>query len=381
MSHVIRRLNARRSYALAALVAVTAVATAPCLLRAQGSVSGSVTDTAGVPVLGAEVDVEGTAAQTRTDEQGHFAFLNVPLGDHSVTVRRLGFAPARETVRISAESDAQVAFRMTPIAAMLPPVVVRPAQVRYTGRLAGYYKRLERRSSGEFITREQIDRANPSDLVELLAQAPGIQAFHGHHGVDAVRMRGRSCWPIVWLDGTPMGAGEVDLDAFVPSSIQGIELYLGSTTAPLRYTQQGDRSSCGTILIWSRGPDTDPIQNAPSERPDLDELIAQKAVYTSDDVDRPARRDSLDDVSPVFPPSLFASRTSGLVVAEFVVDTVGKVERETVGIVSSTAPPFSAAVRSALDSATFVPALKDGHRVRQLVHQPFKFDIGATGQR
>ena len=46
-------------------------------------------------------------------------------------------------------------------------------------------------------------------------------------------MRGRTCWPLVWIDGTPMPAGEVDLDAFSPSTIQGIELYLGSTTAPI----------------------------------------------------------------------------------------------------------------------------------------------------
>ena len=105
-------------------------------------------------------------------------------------------------------------------------------------------------------------------------------------------------------------------------------------------------------------------------------MVARLAVYPPEKVDRQTRLDTTQVLSLTFPPPLFASRTPGLVIAQFVVDTLGRVEDGTVGIVSSTAPLFTDAVRVALASASFVPALKDGHPVRQFVQQPFEFAIG-----
>jgi hypothetical protein len=256
----------------------------------------------------------------------------------------------------------------------LPPVVIRPARLGYSGRLAEYYKRLEKRSSGYFITREQIDHENSTTLGALLQHAPGIRIGRGAAGITGMRMRGRTCWPLVWIDGTPMPAGETDLDAFIPSTIQGIELYLGSTTAPMKYIQNGDASSCGTVLIWSRGPDTDPVGSAASSA-DLEDLIDRRAIYSADSVDRAARLDTTQALQLDFPASLFAAHVPGMVIAEFVVDTLGRVEYRTVGIVASTAPLFSDAVRVALHSASYIPASKGGHPVRQLVQQPFEFNV------
>jgi TonB family protein len=170
-----------------------------------------------------------------------------------------------------------------------------------------------------------------------------------------------------------MPSGEVDLDSFSPTSIHGIELYLGSTTAPARYIYTRDVSSCGTILIWSRGPDTDPINVIPTPSVDLQSLIAQLAVFNPDQVDHRATLDTTRLLQLSFPPPLFAAGVRGLVIAEFVVDTAGRVEAGTVGIVSSTAPLFTEAVRVALESASYVPAIRNGHAVRQFVQQPFEF--------
>jgi TonB family protein len=194
-------------------------------------------------------------------------------------------------------------------------------------------------------------------------------------------MRGRKCWPLVWIDGNPMPAGEVDLDSFVPSSIQGIELYLGTTTVPMAYVMNQSLSSCGTILLWSRGPDTDPIRAAPRSWLDLEDMVTRNSVFTAKSVDRAARLDSTQTLNLVFPPSLFASRTPGLVIAEFIVGANGKVEENTVGVVSSTSPLFTESVRTALLSATFIPAVKNGKAVRQLVQQPFEFSVDRAGSR
>jgi TonB family protein len=247
--------------------------------------------------------------------------------------------------------------------------------MNYTGRLAGYYERLEKRSNGYFITRDQIEHEGPRLLGQLLQHVPGVTAVRGRGGITGIRLRGRTCWPLVWIDGTPMPSGEVDLDSFSPTSIHGIELYLGSTTAPARYIYSRDVSSCGTILLWSRGPDTDPITTTPTPSVDLQSLIAQMSVFNADQVDRRATLDTTRLLQLSFPPPLFAAGIQGLVIAEFVVDTVGRVESGTVGIVSSTAPLFTDAVRVALESAAYIPALKDGHAVRQFVQQPFEFSV------
>ncbi|MGH7720447.1 MAG: TonB family protein [Gemmatimonadaceae bacterium] len=71
---------------------------------------------------------------------------------------------------------------------------------------------------------------------------------------------------------------------------------------------------------------------------------------------------------------LHAAGATGGVVAEFVVDTAGRVELETFNVVSSTHPRFTEAVRRALPAARFTPALLAGRRVRQLVQLPFRFE-------
>lgn len=356
------------------LVTVAVCATA-MPAQSGGTLVGAVTDPSETPIFGAEVAIEGTSIRAATDDRGKFALLGVPLGSQILTARRLGFTPVRLPVEISDRADATVLIRMKVVPTTLTPVVVHPNRLEYSGRLAGYYKRLEKRSSGYFITRDQIDRQNPSNMGQLLQTVPGIRVARGRAGITAMRMRGRTCSPLVWLDGIPMPAGETDVDAFVPSSIQGIELYLGATTAPLRYMDNRDLSSCGTMLIWSRGPDTDPVR-APRAQVDLEDLVDRAAIFTAENVDSPATADLNHPIRPEFPPPLYAARVRGLTIAEFVVDTLGRVEESTIGIVSSTDPLFSDAVRTALRGATFVPAEKAGRRVRQVVQQPFRFDVG-----
>jgi hypothetical protein len=370
----LRELSRARS--LVAVIAVVAAVALPAVsLRAQtlGSIDGTAVDSAGIPLAGVEVAVDGTGLRAATNEKGEFHIKGIPLGTAVLRARRLGFRPSQARVELSEAGPATVSLRLAAVAAMLAPVVVRAEKMHYTGRLAGYYQRLERKSSGVFITREQIDRENPRMLKQLLRQVPGITEVRGRGNSSGIRMRGRTCWPLVWMDGIPMPAGEVDLDSFAPSSIHGIELYLGSTTAPTRYTYTRDASSCGTILLWSRGADTDPINPPLAPVSELERLVASSSVFTPNQVDRQAALAEGQRLELGFPPSLYATGTRGLVIAEFVIDTLGQVEQETIGIVSSTHPLFSDAVRSALARAIYIPAVKQGQAVRQIVQQPFDF--------
>ncbi|MGK2962621.1 MAG: TonB family protein [Gemmatimonadaceae bacterium] len=336
------------------------------------SVGGIVTDSSGAGLFGAVVSIENTGLSARTNERGEFRIAGVPSGEAVLSVRRIGFIPLSKPIATGESSD-RILVTLAALPALLDKVVIQRSRIKYTGRLAGYYQRLERRSSGQFITRLEIDRQNARSLSQLLTQSPGISAVRLRSGGGAVRMRGRSCRPLVWLDGIPMPAGEVDLDAFPLNTLHGVELYLGSTTAPLDYTAQQNRSSCGSILLWSRGRDTDPPRRREREPVDIEELVASLSVFTSDQVDSRAELLSRQALESAYPPDLFAARTSGRVVAEFVVDASGRVEPRTFTVISSTHELLSVSVARAIEQSTFEPAVKDGKPVRQFVRQQFDF--------
>ena len=264
---------------------------------------------------------------------------------------------------------------MSPLPQNLNPVLVQANHVEYRGRLAGYYQRMQRRSGGHFVSREEIDRKSFQTLSQLLMSVPGINAVSLRTGGGAVRMRGRGCRPMVWLDGMPMSAAEVDLDAFPPSTIQGIELYPGSATAPADFVANGP-SGCGTILLWSRGPDTDPPARAQARNIDLDSLVESLKVFSADQVEKPAKAIGRESFDVTYPPELFAAGVGGSVFVEFVVDVTGRVEADTYSTVSSSHPLFSRAVNRAVQEMTYTPAMKDGKPVRQAVQQPFTFVPG-----
>lgn len=362
--------------ALAVTLFLSGASLNPVALHPQGtgSVSGTVTDSLGAPVYSAEVGIEGVAFRTTTNETGEFFLRDVPPGQRMLTARRLGFVPVSVTVSLANSNNnvTGLQIRLGHLPMFLQPVLVQATKLNYTGRLAGYYKRLEQRNGGYFITRDQIDRENPRSLSQLLQHEPAIRGSRIRGGGSGVRMRGRTCAPLVWLDGTPMPASELDLDAISPQTIQGIELYLGSTTAPARFILNRDFSGCGTVVLWSRGPDTDPINRTSRPPQDLEALIASLRVFTADQVDSQAALTG-GHLTVSYPQPLFAAGVGGSVLAEFVVDTAGHVEEGTFGIVSSSNPLFSDAVRQAVETASYAPAQKRGLKVRQLIHQPFSF--------
>jgi TonB family protein len=73
----------------------------------------------------------------------------------------------------------------------------------------------------------------------------------------------------------------------------------------------------------------------------------------------------------VFPPEAFGR--SGIVTVQFVIDTAGHADPESVCVVSSTDEVFTAEVLKALAGMRFAPGTIDGRSVRVLVEQPFSF--------
>jgi protein TonB len=78
---------------------------------------------------------------------------------------------------------------------------------------------------------------------------------------------------------------------------------------------------------------------------------------------------------PRYPDILRSGGVEGQVLAQFVVDTTGRVEVASFRVLRSDHAMFEQAVRSALPNMRFLPAEIGGRKVKQLVQQPFVFAL------
>ena len=63
----------------------------------------------------------------------------------------------------------------------------------------------------------------------------------------------------------------------------------------------------------------------------------------------------------------------GVVLAQFVVDTLGHAEPSTFKVLKTDRREFTEAVKTVLPEMRFIPAEVGGRKVKQLVQQPFTF--------
>jgi protein TonB len=79
--------------------------------------------------------------------------------------------------------------------------------------------------------------------------------------------------------------------------------------------------------------------------------------------------------SPRYPDMLRQAGVEGEVLAQFVVDTTGRAEANSLKILKSSHDLFIQSVKNALPQMKFIPAEVGGRKVKQLVQQPFTFSI------
>ena len=113
-------------------------------------------------------------------------------------------------------------------------------------------------------------------------------------------------------------------------------------------------------LIAAVAPSRAAAQSAESEQTYFDFQVEQPVkVKTS----RP----------PVYPERLRSANIEGQVLVQYVVDESGVAQMSTFKVLKSTDTELSESVRRAVSATTFTPAEVRGHKVKQLVQQPFVF--------
>ena len=79
--------------------------------------------------------------------------------------------------------------------------------------------------------------------------------------------------------------------------------------------------------------------------------------------------------APAYPPELLGEGIEGYVIVRYVVGSDGRADSSSLAVLTTTHRGFADAVRAALPYMRFTPARVDGRPVRQLVEQPFRFQI------
>lgn len=337
-----------------------------------GVIVGVVRDSVGLEVSAAEVVLQGTSQRMLSDERGAFRFARVASGEATIGIRRLGFRPATATVTVAAGAEVRVNVQLIPVPTQLPVVEVRSRAQSFDSRLEGFHTRREK-GVGSFVTRERLERVHSYRFTDILRELPGVRIRSVRGGGSNIQMRGANCFPLVFIDGFPAAAGTVDLDMIDLATVEGIEVYHGLATIPPEFVSVRGGERCGVVAIWSRPYRPPPRAPRPSTPVDLEQLVADRAVFTAEDVDSPAVL-SEGTFLPAYPDSLWRMGVSGRVVAEFIVDAAGRVQAGSFRVVSATHLEFAAAVRRALDEARFAAAVWQGRHVRQLVQLPFVFE-------
>ncbi|MDB4907734.1 MAG: hypothetical protein JWO05_2518 [Gemmatimonadetes bacterium] len=77
--------------------------------------------------------------------------------------------------------------------------------------------------------------------------------------------------------------------------------------------------------------------------------------------------------APEFPDRLRAMGKEQQVLVQFVVDERGQAQMNTFKVIKSTDGELTESVRRAISVSSFFPAEFQGHKVKQLVQQPFTF--------
>jgi hypothetical protein len=346
--------------------------------RDTSGVHGQVRSIDGPPIAGVRVRVLAAAdsgvraVQGITGDDGRFQILGLFPGSHVLEFRRLGFRPETLTVEAPTSSGGALMVPLTPLAVALPAVAVREEAAPRVGPFREFEAHRQR-GFGNFITRRDIEQRRAYRTSDLFRTVANLEVERdGSRAV--VRMRGRHCDPLVWLDRVPLVGGFPDLDAVAPNSIEGIEIYSGVSTIPPDLIGPREAGGCGVIVLWTRHGER-PAPKVSQETPTVDfgDEVRQQRVFTADQVDSMAAPLTALALSFPYPEALLNTRKDGTVLAEFVVDTLGRIRAGVVNIVASSDPLFADVVRRTLLSTRFSSAVRRGQLVEQVVFLPVSF--------
>ena len=232
-----------------------------------------VTDTAGVPLQGANVRIfkSGRAdpvLAAAVDAAGkHTFYLQLDSGSYRIQAVLLGYLQTTRRLDIEPGDTITLDIAIVPLPHTTElPAVVSTEHYRIDtdpGLWEGFDQRCGSKLTSCF--RQDYLSDHPSyDLLDILRNADGIIA--APHGVTSKRggiaiphpnmhgVAGGNCEPNYFVDGflwAQASAWDQIVAAFGPEQIRGIEVYQTGQPRPLKF--EGNKTPpCGSIVVWTK---------------------------------------------------------------------------------------------------------------------------------
>lgn len=222
MPHTFEEERMRAKLLLAVLVVVSSVTLLGQSFR--GAIEGTITDTSGAAVAGAQVTAvnpaTGTTRSVQTDSSGNYTFTELPLGNYDVSVEITGFRKAIvRSVQVMVGNPTRA------------NAVLTPGQVKETVDVSAEIPVIETQTdtTGDTISGDQAKDlpVNGRDFTKLLVLVPGAAGdpsgaadSPGSFGLFSINgNRGRSNNYL--LDGTDMNDGYRNLPAINEGGVFG----------------------------------------------------------------------------------------------------------------------------------------------------------------
>lgn len=201
-------------------------------------ITGTVTDSSGEPVIGASIQVKGTADGTITDMDGKFT-MNVPIGS-TLQISYIGY----KMQAVSVGDRNVIAIKLQDDTEALDEVVV----IGY-----GTQKKSSLTASVASVSPQDImKQVAPSVASALQGRTPGVEVLQkgGEAGADVkILVRGAGTFgatePLYVIDGAFSNNG---LNSLNPNDIESLEILKDGSAAAI----YGSRAANGVVLITTK---------------------------------------------------------------------------------------------------------------------------------
>ncbi|MBK5188723.1 MAG: carboxypeptidase regulatory-like domain-containing protein, partial [Gemmatimonadaceae bacterium] len=155
-----------------------------------GTLVGRVSDSASAPVASAMLHIADSRVGSVSGEDGRYRIIGIPPGEHSVIVRRQGFATDTFVVSIGAAQTVEhdVVLRAVPVA--LSEIVVTASPRLNETREAALDKQRKADNIVSVISGDEIRALPNANAAEAAARIPGVSTERDEGEGKFVQIRG-----------------------------------------------------------------------------------------------------------------------------------------------------------------------------------------------
>jgi len=212
------------------------------------SVSGSVTDANGEPLIGVNIAVEGSTQGTATDFDGHFLLTNVSE-DAVLIVSYVGY----KTQRIPVDGRNTIIIRLEEDTQTLDEVIVIGYGTQKKSSLTGSITKIENKTLDQMPT-GRLENA----LAGKMAGVSIVNSRNRPGSAPLIRIRGAGSIdagnsPLIVIDGFPGG----DLGQLNMNDVESIEVLKDASAAAI----YGSRGAGGVIIVTTKRGSGKPTLN------------------------------------------------------------------------------------------------------------------------